>query len=189
MAKRVSKSTQKASNEDKSGSKVPQSKATKQQSNNPKKETPAQRKKRVALENLKKASGFDKNPQNINRSGANKGSRWNKSLLKELMTMELNGDELKQYETLKELFPKQFSQTETKNFQLFMELRQMQLVFSPNGQISQKAITEIRDRLDGKPVQQIKQETTHYVDDSEDGVKSWLDEFFGEVDEEETDNM
>jgi len=137
---------------------------------------PTKRSKReIALENLKKASGFDKNPQNINRSGAPKG-KWRKTLLRDLMAMPLEESDQTQFEGLKKLFPTYFRDTEEKNFQFFMELKQLSLIFSKQDQVAQSAMKEIRDRIDGKAAQTITQETTHKVD-PEIASMSWLDMF------------
>lgn len=96
-----------------------------------------------------------------NVTGANKGSKWRKTLLADLMSLNVD-DENAEYLKLKAKFPKQFNMSEEKNLQLFMELKQISLIFSENESVSQKAISEVKDRIDGKPTQysETKSEST-----------------------------
>jgi len=102
-----------------------------------------------------KDHGFGNFPAHINRVGANKGSKWKKNLLKELMIINLDQSELDQFQDLKAKFPSFFNSTEDKNFQLFMEVKQIGLVFHKDGKVSQRAINAIKDRIDGRPTQKI----------------------------------
>ena len=92
-----------------------------------------------------------------NTTGANKGSRWNKSLLKELMTIPLSEEESEAtFYKIKDKFPTIFKSTEERNLQLFMELKQIALMSSTNEMTSQIAINAIKDRVEGKPNQPIE---------------------------------
>lgn len=97
-----------------------------------------------------KDHGFGVHPDHINRNGANKGSKWKKTLLKDLMTADLNQNEIEQFEDLKMRFPSFFNSSDEKNFQLFMEIKQIALVFSNDQKASQRAINAIKDRIEGK---------------------------------------
>lgn len=100
--------------------------------------------------------GFGAHPENINRKGANKGSKWKKTLLKELMTIDLFDAKNEIFEKLFEEFPIIFNNSDKeKNLQLLMELKQISLVFNEDPRISQAAITAIKDRIEGKPQQHI----------------------------------
>jgi len=90
-----------------------------------------------------------------NTTGANKGSKWASTLLKDLLTIDLSDSEIEQFKELKKKFPSVFNSNEQDNFQKFMELKQISLVFHKNGAISQSAINAIKDRIDGKPQQYI----------------------------------
>lgn len=107
-------------------------------------------KKETALENLKKAKGFDKNPQNINKDGLNKGSRWSKTLLQELISTNVNVQDNAAFVSLAKKFPKFFTDGDEKGYQLFLELKQISLVFSEDEKVSQTAIEKIKDRIEGK---------------------------------------
>lgn len=89
------------------------------------------------------------------RAKGNKGSKWKKSLLKDLMALDLTGSEQQQFNALKAKFPTFFEGTDERNFQLFMELKQISLVFNSDPKVSQTAIKEIKDRVDGKSNQKI----------------------------------
>jgi hypothetical protein len=106
------------------------------------------------------SNGLDKNPENINREGANKGSRWRKTLLMDIMSLELNDSETVQFAALKSKHPKLFNGSEAQNFQLFMELRQVSLIFSQDERVAQAAIKEVKDRIDGKSEQVTKMDLT-----------------------------
>lgn len=114
--------------------------------------------KNKSLENLKPFKpGEDKRR---NTTGANKGSKWKKTLLQELMSVDLSKTEIEAFNEFSEKFPSFFSSTEAdKNFQFFMELKQMSLVFHKNPQTSQNAINAIKDRIDGKPQQKVDLKT------------------------------
>jgi hypothetical protein len=105
-------------------------------------------------------NGLDKNPKHINRTGANKGSKWRKTLLMDIMALELNDTETVQFAALKMKHPKLFSGSEAQNFQLFMELRQVSLIFSQDERVAQTAIKEVKDRIDGKSEQVTKMDLT-----------------------------
>ena len=107
-----------------------------------------------------KEHGFGKNPKNINKTGANKGSKWNATLLKELLNIDLSNTDLEQFKELEQKFPNVFGDNPEKNFHLFMELKQISLVFDKNGAVAQKAIDSIKNRIEGKPLQSIEQTTT-----------------------------
>ena len=91
-----------------------------------------------------------------NDTGMNKGHRWKKTLLKQLMSLELSESEQQQFIGLKNKFPSLFGESETRNFQLFMELKQVSLAFSTDAKVAQAAIKEIKDRIDGKASQEVK---------------------------------
>ena len=100
--------------------------------------------------------GFGANPENINKTGANKGSKWKSTLLKELMTKSVD-TENELFDQIKEKFPKVFdAEDDNKNYQLMMELRQLLLVFDKSPDVAQRAMNAIKDRIDGKPKQQVK---------------------------------
>jgi hypothetical protein len=84
------------------------------------------------------------NDSRRNTTGANKGSRWNSSLLKDLMTVKLVGKDLEAFKELKEKYPKIFRANKETNLQLFMELKQISLVFSDDDGVSQRAIEAIK---------------------------------------------
>lgn len=91
-----------------------------------------------------------------NTTGANKGSKWKSTLLKDLMTMDLTESEMDSFKEFTDKFPSFFdNEDKDKNFHLFMELKQMSLVFNKNPQISQNAINSIKDRIQGKPTQSV----------------------------------
>ena len=76
------------------------------------------------------------------------------------MTIGLSDDETETFKEFADKFPTFFnSDSHEKNFQLFMELKQMSLVFHKNPSISQNAINAIKDRVEGRPVQ------TNIIDD------------------------
>lgn len=153
---------------------------------NPKPEKQAVSKRKTATKNRdekgkfvkgnKPQTGFHTNPENINTTGENKGSSWKKNLLKELLAMPLTEFDMLQFEWLRERFPSFFKDTKEKNFQFFLELRQISLIFHGNGQVSQNAIKEIKDRIDGKVTQINENFNTHQVQ-STDELVSWLDQF------------
>ena len=123
----------------------------------------AKKKKAIRKQSQKKEKypvhkhGFGANPQNINKSGANKGSKWKSTLLKELLTKPVDAEGLEILEEFKTQFPTIFSSDDNnKNYQLLMELRQLQLVFDKNPDVAQRAMNAIKDRIDGKPKQQVK---------------------------------
>lgn len=95
-----------------------------------------------------------------NVTGANKGSKWKGTLLKDLMTMDLSTAEMDSFKEFSEKFPSFFSDDNNdKNFQLFMELKQMSLVFHKDAKVSQSAISAIKDRIEGKPQQHVDHTT------------------------------
>lgn len=103
---------------------------------------------------------FKKGDPNINRTGLNKGSKWKKSLLKDLLNLNITKTDDDQFKELKEKFPKQFDSIDNdKNYHLFMELKQMSLVFNKDPKVSQNAINAIKDRVEGKPNQSVYVET------------------------------
>lgn len=116
--------------------------------------------KKTALKNLEKAGNFKTNPERINRTGANKGARWRKNLLKNILTMPLGENEQEQFKKLKAQFPTYFKGDEEKNFQFFMELKQATLVFSSDPKVAQTAIEKIKDRIEGRPITRIAQTNT-----------------------------
>lgn len=94
--------------------------------------------------------------QRRNTTGMNKGAKWKKTLLQDLMSADLSKSEIEQFNEFKIKFPSFFdSEDNSKNFQFFMELKQMSLVFHKNPQTSQNAINAIKDRIDGKPQQKV----------------------------------
>lgn len=95
-----------------------------------------------------------------NTNGANKGSKWKRTLLKEILTTELSDRETQLFQSIKQRFPRFFQGSEEQNFQLFMELRQVQLVFSKDERVAQTAIREIKDRVEGKSEQVTKVDVT-----------------------------
>ena len=105
------------------------------------------------------SNGFQKNPDNINRTGANKGSKWRKTLLKDLLTIGVDEDNA-DFNKLKNSYPKQFNMSEEKNLQLYLELKQISLAFSEAEVVAQKAITEIKDRIEGKSTQIVETKDT-----------------------------
>jgi len=103
--------------------------------------------------------GFGANPQNINRSGANRGSKWNKNLLRDLLTVDLSKVNNKAFEKMKEMFPEFFDGSKDANWQLFMEIKQLSLILHKDPRVSQAAIKEIKDRIGGKvPNEAIQEE-------------------------------
>lgn len=109
--------------------------------------------------------GFDKNPQNINRSGANKGSRWKKNLLEEILTMPLQEYEDVEFNDMVDKYPEIFNSSQKINLQLYLELKQIKLLQSKDERIVQAAIKEIKDRIEGQSVRQEKiEDITKKVD-------------------------
>ncbi|MCH2231666.1 MAG: hypothetical protein MK105_15130 [Crocinitomicaceae bacterium] len=88
-----------------------------------------------------------------NTTGANKGSKWKSTLLKDLMTIDLSKTEIETFDEFSSKFPGLFNSTPEKNFQLYMEIKQISLVFNKNPNVSQNAINAIKDRIQGKPTQ------------------------------------
>ena len=99
-----------------------------------------------------------------NTTGLNKGSKWNKNLLKDLLSVNVLAEDSTLFESLKNKFPKIFNSSDEKNLQLFVELKQIGLIFSEVEAISQKAITEVKDRIEGKSKQEIDNNNTHKVE-------------------------
>tara|TARA_B110000037_G_scaffold201086_1_gene242164 strand:- start:295 stop:687 length:393 start_codon:yes stop_codon:yes gene_type:complete len=85
-----------------------------------------------------------------NTTGKNKGATWNKTLLNNLLNVQpvINNNESLNH--LVKKFPALFNSNEDKNLQLLIELKQISLIFSDNEAISQKAIIEVKDRIQGK---------------------------------------
>lgn len=109
-----------------------------------------------SLDNLKKRKPFKQGEDaRRNTIGLNKGSKWKKTLLSDLMTVDLGESEIKQFKAIKEKFPSFFTGTHEQNFQLFLEVKQVSLVFHKDPKVSQTAIEKIKDRIEGKPVQKI----------------------------------
>lgn len=111
--------------------------------------------------NKKNSKPFNKGEdKRRNKKGANKGSKWRKSLLKDILTLELSDTETDQFNYIKSLYPRFFEGTEVENLQLFLELKQIQLVFSDDERVAQTAIKEVKDRIDGKSEQTTKMDMT-----------------------------
>ena len=100
-------------------------------------------------------NGFENNPGNINKNGAPKGPRWKTTLLRTIMESPVLNDDDKLFHELKEKFPSLFKSSEKANYQFFMMLRLMALVFDKDPKISLKAIETVIDRIDGKPKQSL----------------------------------
>lgn len=101
-------------------------------------------------------SGLEKYPENINRTGQNKGSKWRSTLLKELLEATNHNDDAAEFAEIKKSFPHFFSGSEKKSYQFFLLLKQISHAFNkkdPN--LSLKAIEAIMDRVDGKPKQSL----------------------------------
>ena len=117
--------------------------------------------KESSLKNLENRKPFKEGKdERRNINGANKGSRWKRTLLKEILTTALSDNETQLFNAIKQRFPRFFKGSEEQNFQLFMELRQVQLVFSKDERVAQAAIREIKDRVDGKSEQLTKVDVT-----------------------------
>lgn len=96
--------------------------------------------------------GFQVNPQNINKTGENKGSKWKSTFLRELLEVKLSESELEDFSVLAKKFPSIFDGTNEQNLALYLEVRQISLAFSKDPNVAQRAIKEIKDRVFGKPV-------------------------------------
>jgi len=125
--------------------------------------------------NKANTGGLHVNPQNIDKTGAGKRSVYNKNLLQQMLLLPLNDEATKQFDALKKLFPNHFQGTDEKNWQFFMELQQLNLVFHKNPNVAQKAMQEIRDRLDGKAIQKVEQTIQ-----TEKSIESFLGQFENE---------
>ncbi len=130
--------------------------------------------KKKSLENLKKRKPFVKGDERINRKGANKGSRWKKTLLEELMTVDLSTSEVDAFNSIKQRFPSFFNGSHDQNFQLFLEVKQVSLSFSKDERVAQTAIEKIKDRIEGKSVQVVESTNKNY-DMSDDDIKRDLE--------------
>lgn len=106
--------------------------------------------------NKANTGGLQVNPQNIDKTGAGQRSVYNKNLLQEMLLLPMNDEAVKQFDSLKKFFPQHFQGTEEKNWQFFMELQQLNLVFHKNPVVQQRAMQEIRDRLEGKAIQRVE---------------------------------
>ena len=120
--------------------------------------------KKKSLENLKKRKPFVKGDERINRKGANKGSRWKKTLLEELMTVDLSTSEVDAFNSIKQRFPSFFNGSHDQNFQLFLEVKQVSLSFSKDERVAQTAIEKIKDRIEGKAISREAQVDTEGKD-------------------------
>lgn len=86
-----------------------------------------------------------------NVTGANKGSKWRKNLLEELLTTPIGVDsEDEEFAKMVDDFPQFFNGKHETNYQLFIELKQLQLTQSKDDRIAQSAIKEIKDRIQGQ---------------------------------------
>jgi len=120
-----------------------------------KKKVPATKKtvKGKAVGNVSNLKHFKKgHDPRRNTTGANKGSKWQKNLFKKVFSMDLGVEDMAPFKKLEKQFPKVFKESPDKNYQLFLVLRQLSLVFSGDEKVAQRAITAILDRVDGKPV-------------------------------------
>jgi len=100
--------------------------------------------------------GFKGNPENINKTGQNKGSKWRKNLLKDLLQTKIDANKDLEFKALQNRFPELFDGNESANLQLFIEVKQIQLCFDEDPKVAQAAIREVKDRIEGKPIQKVE---------------------------------
>ena len=105
--------------------------------------------------------GLQVNPQNRIQPYP-KGSKRPKAkkMLKKLLQLNVNVSNNKLFKDLKEMFPTAFEDdNEEMNLRVLLEMKQIVLAFSKQGNISQAAINAIKERVDGKVTIKTKNET------------------------------
>jgi hypothetical protein len=98
---------------------------------------------------------FDKYPENINRTGANKGSKWKSTLLKEIFGKINFNDETEAFAELKTKFPEFFTGSEKQTYQFFMYLKLVSMAFDKDPKVALKAVELSINRVDGSPRQSL----------------------------------
>ena len=98
---------------------------------------------------------FDKYPEFINRTGANKGSKWRSTLLREMFGMINTYDDVEAFAHLKKTFPQFFAGSEKQNYQYFMNLKLISLAFDKDPKVALKAMELSLNRVDGSPRQSL----------------------------------